>query len=171
MSAEPDSSSETTLKDSVRIEHAGVEHAAVIAELNQHVHALHVDAEPDQFHHLTPEEAAPVFAQMLRDREPVVYLAVSGERWLGYIWAEEAQRADNVFTKPFRTLYIHHVAVAPESRHSGVGRALVDAVADEARRRGLPSLALDHWTFNESAARFFQALGFEPFNVRLRRDL
>jgi len=157
--------------DTMRIEHAGVEHAAVIAELNQYVHALHVDAEPDRFRDLTPEEAEPVFVSMLRDRAPVVYVAASDDRWIGYIWAEQVQRPENPFTKPFRTFYIHHIAVTPEARHSGVGRALVDAVADEAQRRGVSSLALDHWSFNEDASGFFRALGFEPYNVRMRREL
>jgi ribosomal protein S18 acetylase RimI-like enzyme len=155
----------------MRIERAGVEHAAAIAALNQYVHALHVDAEPDQFRDLTPEEAEPAFASMLRDRDPVAFVAANDDRWVGYIWAEEVQRPENPFTKPFRTLYIHHIAVTPEARDSGVGRALVDAVADEARRRGVASLALDHWSFNEGASRFFQALGFEVFNVRMRREL
>jgi GNAT superfamily N-acetyltransferase len=153
------------------IERAGVEHAPVIAELNQHVHTLHVEAEPGQFRALTPEDARPTFATMLQDNDPVVFVATRDDRSVGYIWAEEVQRPDNPFTSPWRVLYVHHIAVAPEERRSGVGRALVAAVADEGRRRGVNSLGLDHWSFNETAARFFEALGFEPYNVRMRRDL
>jgi hypothetical protein len=30
---------------------------------------------------------------------------------------------------------------------------------------------MDHWTFNEDAAAFFGSLGFENYNIRMRKDL
>lgn len=47
----------------------------------------------------------------------------------------------------------------------------MSAVEDEARNRGITRLALDHWSFNEEAETFFRGLGFEPYNVRMRRSV
>jgi GNAT superfamily N-acetyltransferase len=112
------------------------------------------------------------FESLLEDQAHVLRMSVdaSGEP-TGYVWAQDQERPGSAFTKPARTMYIHHVAVAPEARGQGVGKSLVAAIESEARERGISRLALDHWTFNETARQFFTHLGFEPYNVRMRREL
>lgn len=155
----------------MRIERVEPHEAAVIAELNQHVHGPHVDAEPDEFRTVTPDEAVPTFVAALADPAHTFFLATLGSQAVGYVWAQELERPENPFTQPARSLFVHHIAVSPDARRAGVGRALMDAVEDEARRRGITRLGLDHWSFNADAARFFEALGFEVYNVRRRRRL
>ena len=58
-------------------------------------------------------------------------------------------------------LLIKALWIDPAHRRRGVGRQLVDHAFAEARRRGCHSAWLD--TSNPAAARFYQALGFEPF--------
>jgi ribosomal protein S18 acetylase RimI-like enzyme len=143
-----------------------------LARLNQHVHVLHVEAEPDNFRGLNPTEAVGFFESLLQDEAHVLMLSVdaSGEA-TGYLWAQDQERPGSEFTKPARTMYIHHIAVVPAARRHGVGKSLVAAIESEASERGISRLALDHWTFNEAAQRFFTSLGFEPYNVRMRREL
>lgn len=155
-----------------RVRHAEADDAVTIAQLNQHVHVLHVEAEPDDFRGLNPADAVDFFGSLLRDPKNVLLLSedASGQA-VGYVWAQDQVRPDNQFTKPARALYIHHVAVAPEARGQGTGKSLVAAVEAEARDRGITRIALDHWAFNEAAHTFFASLGFEPYNIRMRRRL
>ena len=58
--------------------------------------------------------------------------------------------------------------VAPEARGSGVGTALLDAVADEARRRGYAQVRLDVVDTNPRAKALYRHVGFrEVKTVRI----
>jgi ribosomal protein S18 acetylase RimI-like enzyme len=64
-------------------------------------------------------------------------------------------------------IYIHEISVRPDARRKGVGRLLLDAAKTHGRSLGIPMVALDTWSFNERALRFFEKNGLVPFNVRL----
>ncbi|MEH3054721.1 MAG: GNAT family N-acetyltransferase [Patulibacter minatonensis] len=65
--------------------------------------------------------------------------------------------------------YLEDLFVAPDARGGGVGRALIDAVTDWARKAGAPGV---HWitqTENAAARRLYDALAeLQPF-VRYER--
>jgi GNAT superfamily N-acetyltransferase len=58
-------------------------------------------------------------------------------------------------------LNIHDLAVVPEHRGRGVGRALLEAAAEAARRRGCVKLTLEVQEGNARARRLYAAAGFE----------
>ncbi|MFE6667113.1 GNAT family N-acetyltransferase [Streptomyces sp. NPDC057697] len=57
---------------------------------------------------------------------------------------------------------LYAMYVLPEQRSTGVGRALMEAVVAETRRRGLPWVRL--WVLKENASgrRFYERAGFRP---------
>ncbi len=55
---------------------------------------------------------------------------------------------------------ITNVAVHPSHRRRGVGRAVTEGLAEEARRRGLPSLSLEVRASNLPAVALYEGLGF-----------
>lgn len=57
-------------------------------------------------------------------------------------------------------LNIHDVAVASDYRRQGVGRRLVEAARDEARRRDCCKMTLEAYRQNEGAIRLYRDLGF-----------
>jgi diamine N-acetyltransferase len=142
-----------------------------IARLNQHVQQIHVAAEPGDFRPVIPQQAEPFFSDLLASPVNVILIAEELDRPLGYVWAQDTQRGSNPLTKPVRSFYIHHIAVDPERRHMGIGRALVLGVEEEASKRHVDRIALDHWAFNEEAQAFFASMGYEVFNVRMRKSL
>ncbi|PRQ00496.1 GNAT family N-acetyltransferase [Enhygromyxa salina] len=70
-----------------------------------------------------------------------------------------------------RYVLIDNFAVGPRWQRRGVGRALVDAVADWAKQRGATDLELEVWEVNAGAIRFYEEIGFEPQRRRLARSL
>jgi GNAT superfamily N-acetyltransferase len=54
------------------------------------------------------------------------------------------------------------VAVMPGKRRAGLGRALVERLADVVTQAGAARLVAEAWPGNPGAIRFLEALGFEP---------
>jgi ribosomal protein S18 acetylase RimI-like enzyme len=73
---------------------------------------------------------------------------------------------------PPDALYVLSLCVAPERRGLGVGKALLELAADEARTAGMRAVALDVASHNEGAIRLYRREGFavvEERSVTTRR--
>ena len=57
--------------------------------------------------------------------------------------------------------WVYYLAVAPDRRHAGLGRALMTAAEDWLRGQGAPKLQLMVRDDNQAALGFYSALGFE----------
>ena len=61
--------------------------------------------------------------------------------------------------------WMYYLAVAPEARSTGLGRALVAAAEGWVRDRGIPKLMLMVRTDNAAVLGFYAALGYEANDV------
>ncbi len=83
--------------------------------------------------------------------------------------AEQEGRAVGVFLanqivsveKGGETLWIEELYVTPGARRRGVARAMLDHVANEARRRGLRALDLEVVPSQQAAFALYRSLGFQ----------
>ncbi len=116
--------------------------------------ALWPDAVPGEH----AEEVARYFAGTLREPIMVLFAEDGYGRPIGFVelslraYAEGCQ-SDNV-------AYVEGWYVAPEARRRGVGRALIEAAEDWARRQGCTELASDAQLDNAVSAAAHEALGF-----------
>ena len=62
--------------------------------------------------------------------------------------------------------YISNVAVAPEARRRGVGRALITELLRRADEKALAFVTLEVRPSNEAAIALYSAFGFEPVGRR-----
>lgn len=135
---------------------------------------LHVAGEPGEFVAFTAETELAVRAELaalIAADDHVVFVARDGPDAVGYLVAQQVQRAASPY-RPAETFhYIHQIGVTPSLRGNGVGTALLDAIEATARSHDSTRVALDHWDFNEGAGRFFAARGYEAYNVRRRKRL
>jgi GNAT superfamily N-acetyltransferase len=61
-------------------------------------------------------------------------------------------------------IYLEDFFVRPEARSGGIGRALMAALADEARAHGYARIDWSVLNWNESAIRFYQSIGAVPMD-------
>ena len=66
---------------------------------------------------------------------------------------------------------IEDLVVAPAERSHGVGKAVIDWIANEARARRIGRLFLESGLANERAHAFFEREGFHPTSVVMMRSL
>lgn len=145
--------------------------APALAALNQAVQQMHHDWSAAEYLVPDPRSAGEFFLHKVSDPTALVLVAERGGHPVGFLYGEELHRPANPFTAEMRVLYIEQVAVLPERRRSGVGRALFHAAEAAAARRGLDGVRLETATQNSSAHTFFQRLGYDAYSVRLKKDL
>ena len=125
-----------------------------------------------QFYGLPPDLALcrRYLAERLERDESVVLLATDpGGVAIGFV-----QMYPNFSSlAAARTYVLYDLFVDPAARQRGVGRRLMEAAAEEARRRGAVSLVLSTAKTNHRAQRLYESLGwvrdedFYEYNLRL----
>jgi diamine N-acetyltransferase len=141
----------------------------LLAQLNQSVHQIHVDAHPDLFKPVSPYDPALLlfYEGMIDDPNTIIYIVDVDDTAAGYIIARIMDRPENVFSHAMKAIYIDQISVNPKYRKQGCGEALIEAVFALAREQNISRVALDVWGFNENAQRFFARMGFKNFNYRM----
>ena len=141
------------------LRHAGPKDAETVARLNAHVQGWHAAHYPDAFFAAPdPDALTAYFCDRLNDPDVTCFLA--GDPALGYALCSRQERGLSPFSPPIRRLLIDHIAVAPEARRQGIGRALLAAARALARDEQRDEVLLDTWEGNHEAHAFFEANGF-----------
>ena len=149
------------------IRRATAEDAATLARLNVHVQSWHAAHYPKVFH-ARPDPAAvqAYFQDWLANPTSAIFL--TGNPAVGYAACTLQFREPSLFSHGIRRLMVDHIAVAPEVRRQGHGRALLEAARQLARDQLAEEILLDTWEANTEAHAFFRAAGFSPRRMLFR---
>src|SRR5262245_13108832 len=122
-------------------------------------------------HHSAAEHQEEISRWLARPDAVVFVCARASGGLCGFAEASIRPYVDGCHTSP--VAFVEGWYVDPDSRCSGIGRALVDAVEAWARRRGLHELGSDALLQNEASQRAHERLGFIEVEraVRYRKDL
>lgn len=141
--------------------------AATLARLNAHVQSWHAAHYPEAFFpHPDPQDLTGYFTDRLKD--PACTAFLTGDPATGYALCQLQTREPSIFSPGYRRLMVDHIAVAPEARRQGQGRALLQAARQLARDLCADEIMLDTWEANTDAHAFFRAAGFQPRRMLFR---
>jgi GNAT superfamily N-acetyltransferase len=98
----------------------------------------------------------PLTAGQLND----VRRAPSARAWTGVDDRGEPVAHAELWRQADGRARLARVIVAPGRRRQGLGRALLEAILDEARRLGYPGVELAVYSGNEAARQLYASLGF-----------
>jgi ribosomal protein S18 acetylase RimI-like enzyme len=141
--------------------------AATLARLNAHVQGWHAAHYPEAFHpDPDPAALAAWFADRLAD--PACTAFLMGKPATAYALCQLQTREPSIFSPGYRRLMVDHIAVAPEARRQGQGRALLEAARQLAGDLQADEILLDTWEANTEAHAFFRANGFQPRRMLFR---
>ena len=143
-----------------------------IACLTARIQQLHNSALPDLFRPphegLFPSEK---LSALLKDSESIVAVAETDGEIAGHVYGEVMRRTLSAFRHAETTIYVHQIGVREDLRGRGIGTALLGFIEERARVIGASSIGLDYWAFNARARSFFEARGFSPSQVKMRKVL
>lgn len=146
---------------------ATLDDAATLARLNAHVQGWHAAHYPEAFFPAPdPEALTSYFTDRLADPSCTAFLA--GDPATGYALCQLHLRDPSIFSPGYRRLMVDHIAVAPDARRQGLGRALLTAARQLARDLEADEIMLDTWDANTEAHAFFRANGFQPRRMLFR---
>lgn len=123
------------------------------------VHKVHSDLRPDLFRQGTKKYTDEELASILSDASTPVFVAERDGAVLGYAFCVHKQFVDDNNMTDIKTLYIDDLCVDECNRGGHIGRALYEHVLDYAGRSGCYNVTLNVWAGNDSALRFYQAVG------------
>lgn len=155
----------------MKIRQATLAEVPLLAALNDHVHALHVLAEPEVYRPTVHGELQAHFRKILADEKAQVLVVEVGERPVGYVVVREVRSAGHTYHHPMAHMLVDELAVAPAFRRRGLGRALMNAVEARARELRLDTIVLDVRAHNQAAKAFYEALGYASVQLRMARRL
>jgi len=138
------------------------DHPAVERLLRQ-IAQLHADLRPDAFRPASRKYDTQRYYGLLDDPDTPILVAQNEQgEVLGYAMLQvKAVGEGHPVLLPRQFLYIDDLCVDVDARGLGIGAALMAAVRELAKSRGIERIELNVWECNESAMRFYEHLGFQ----------
>ena len=109
------------------------------------------------------------FEALLADPEADWLLAERAGEILGFANVRILYAPDRPMLVPRSFVEVGSLAVRADHQHAGIGRALMERVADWAAARGVEEIELNVWEFNRDAIGFYEALGYVAERRTMRR--
>ena len=142
-----------------------------ILSLLRQVGKVHHEGRPDIFRSKAQKYSASQVIAMLDSTDTPVFVAVEGDRLLGYCFCMVKRHYQDPVINDFTTLYIDDLCVDETCRGQHIGTALYEAACAYAKTRECYSVTLNVWTCNQSAMRFYQRMGLKPQKIGMETIL
>lgn len=126
-----------------------------LIELLSQVLQIHADIRPDIFIPGTTKYTHDELAQMLKDDNKPIYVAVDeNDMCLGYAFCQLKSQPFSNNMVQFTSLFIDDLCVDENCRGMHIGQQLFEHVKNEASRLGCYEVTLNVWTGNTSAEKY-----------------
>lgn len=142
-----------------------------ILSLLKQVGSVHHEGRPDIFRRGAQKYGASQVLAMLDSSENPIFVAVENEQILGYCFCQMQRHPQDPVLCDVLSLYIDDLCVDEQCRGKGVGKALYEAVCRYAKMRKCYNITLNVWACNESAMKFYQAMGLLPQKIGMEAIL
>lgn len=141
-----------------------------ISELLRQVNLIHYNGRPDIFKKANKYTASEL-SEIIADDERPVLVCVIGGKVSGYAFCVFQQHKNDNLLTDIKTLYIDDLCVDENARGSHIGSELYSAVLNLAKEAGCYNVTLNVWSFNENAAKFYEAMGMKPLKTAMEKIL
>ena len=142
-----------------------------ILSLLRQVGNVHHVGRPDIFRKGAQKYGASQVLAMLNDFSTPIFVAVEDDAVLGYGFCMIKQYQNDPVIADHTELYIDDLCVDETCRGKHIGKTIYEAILRYAKMRGCYNVTLNVWSCNESAMKFYEALGMKPQKVGMEHLL
>lgn len=153
------------------IRRAGADDIPALDKLLYQVHKVHSDLRPDLFRRGAKKYTDAELETILADNNTPVFVAERNGAVAGYAFCVHKQFVNDSNMTDIKTLYIDDLCVDECNRGGHIGRALYEYVLDYARSCGCYNVTLNVWAGNDSAMKFYQAVGLGVQKIGMEKIL
>ena len=130
--------------------------------LRKQVYDLHAQGDPEVFHGFSQEIRNHVYTIWNDPMQEIVVCEREGAI-AGYAALHHCHMPDSPFMKERDYLDIEEFCVDEPWRNKGVGKELMNYIRIYASERNIHRIELSVWSFNASALRFYESIGFKTY--------
>jgi GNAT superfamily N-acetyltransferase len=142
-----------------------------IESLHQQLSDLHAQWASWNFHHIRPSYTKELFTERLEDAETFVFVAE--DKWIivAYVIFQVKHSDDYPILKKRSWLFIKDIVVTESEKWKWIGTLLMEKWEEIAQEMNLWSLELHVWSFNEEAIEFYKKRWYEPYAIKMRKEI
>lgn len=142
-----------------------------IIKLLRQVGRVHHEGRPDLFRANAQKYGPSQIMELLDKSDRPIFVAVEDNKVLGYGFCMIEQYHQHSVMNDRTTLYIDDLCVLEECRGKHIGTEIYQEIIKFAKYRGCYNVTLNVWSCNESAMKFYEALGLKPQKVGMEAIL
>ena len=142
-----------------------------VNELRRAVSELHANGRPDIFRPGFGGDFSERVYSAFDEEDTDVIAAVCGGTVCGFALIHRIDKPESPYMCARKIYHIEEFGVDSDFRRRGVGSALIGFCRSEAARTGFGRISLDVWSFNESALKFYESLGFRTSRSYMEADV
>lgn len=142
-----------------------------IMNLLRQVLTVHSDKRPDIFKPNTTKYTDEELYYIITNPLTPVFVAVDDEVVIGHCFCKFIQHSGDNSLTDIKTLYIDDLCIDENERGKHIGTALYEYALSFAKDNGCYNLTLNVWATNESAMKFYEAMGLSVQKVVMEKIL
>lgn len=143
-----------------------------ILDLLVQVDMVHHLGRPDIFKGPATKYNEQELRELLKnDKTPVFVCVDDSDIPLGHAFCVHKQVLGDSVLTDIKTLYIDDICVDSKARGMHVGKTLYSFVIDYAKKQGFYNVTLNVWSCNQTALRFYEAMGLVPQKIGMEKIL
>ena len=134
---------------------------SLLALLGQ-VLQIHAEIRPDIFIPDTTKYTVCELAELLKQEEKPIYVAVDEDDVCrGYAFCQMQEQPFSTNMVPFKSLFIDDLCVDQQARGQHIGESLFEYVKQQAKELGCYEVTLNVWAGNTPAEHFYEKMGMK----------
>ncbi len=123
---------------------------------------IHAEIRPDVFVPGTTKYTAGELAELLKQEDKPIYVAVDEDDvCMGYAFCQLQEQPFSTNMVPFKSLFIDDLCVDQQARGRHIGESLFEYVKQRAKELGCYEVTLNVWEGNTPAEHFYERMGMK----------
>lgn len=142
------------------IRKANIDDIPRLLELLLDINKIHVEGRSDIFNPNVTKFSYDDLKDIIENNKLFINVYTIDNLVIGYLMAE-IQLIESNLLKNRKIYFIHDFCIDSKYRHHGIGKELFKYSKEESINLNCDSIELNVWSFNDSAIKFYESLGFK----------